>query len=636
MLYSDATHVAQFGQAKLWPIYGYIGNGSKYERGRPSANAGYNVAFLPSLPDAITDFILNDPAGKVSAPLLAHCRRELFHGCWRIILDDEFLEAYEHGIVIDCGDGIRRRVYPRIFFYSADYPKKVLIATIRDKGQCPCPRCKVTKEEVSNVGKPSDMNIRKSRARKDDEDHQNRVRAARSLIYQKGYVVNSTYVDDLLKADSLVPTEASFMNAFSERLHKFGLDFFDLIVVDLMHELELGIWKALILHLIRILHSQGQNVVHEFNARFRLVAAFGRSTIRKFPYNVADLSKLAARDYEDILQCCIPCLEGLLPSPHNETILDLLYVLNYWHSLAKLRMHTDTTLRIFRQTTTLLGDALRYFANETCKHFKTFETDKEYQARNRATARQVAKQSAPAASSAGVPPAQSQADLPSAPVSVQAAGLRSEAPVAVQAALLSPSAPIAPQFGSSGKRPKFFNIGTPKTHFFPDYAEQIENLGTTDNLSSKLGESQHTRTKGFNNRTNFNNATPQIIGMDVREAVHDRMTYDLEDLKSSESQTTAPENSVIEPTELDKGYHMARDEKNKVYLPDLLEQNETDPAYHKFLPRLKTYLLSKKKGTAIPGEDPKFSDAEISQVIIKDNFIFSHATAAFNYTTYDI
>ena len=70
------------------------------------------------------DFILNDPSGKVSAPLLAHCRRELFQGCWRIILDDEFMEAYEHGIVILCGDGIRHRIYPRIFFYSADYPEK--------------------------------------------------------------------------------------------------------------------------------------------------------------------------------------------------------------------------------------------------------------------------------------------------------------------------------------------------------------------------------------------------------------------------------------------------------------------------------------------------------------------------------
>jgi len=55
-----------------------------------------------------------------------------------------------------------------------------------------------------------------------------------------------------------------------------------------------------------------------------------------------------------------------------------------------------------------------------------------------------------------------------------------------------------------------------------------------------------------------------------------------------------------------------------------------------FLPRLKSYFLLKKSGSAIPGEDPKFSDTELAQVIIKDNLIFPHATVAFNYTTYDV
>jgi len=49
MLYSDATQVAQFGQAKLWPIYMYFGNQSEYERGQPSTRAGHSVAFLPSV-----------------------------------------------------------------------------------------------------------------------------------------------------------------------------------------------------------------------------------------------------------------------------------------------------------------------------------------------------------------------------------------------------------------------------------------------------------------------------------------------------------------------------------------------------------------------------------------------------------
>lgn len=40
------------------------------------------------------------------------------------MMDPEFLHAYRHGIVVHCGDGITRRLFPRIFTYSADYPEK--------------------------------------------------------------------------------------------------------------------------------------------------------------------------------------------------------------------------------------------------------------------------------------------------------------------------------------------------------------------------------------------------------------------------------------------------------------------------------------------------------------------------------
>jgi hypothetical protein len=36
--------------------------------------------------------------------------------------------------------------------------------------------------------------------------------------------------------------------------------------------------------------------------RFRQVPTFGRSTIRRFSANVSEMKKLAARNYEDILQ----------------------------------------------------------------------------------------------------------------------------------------------------------------------------------------------------------------------------------------------------------------------------------------------------------------------------------------------
>ncbi len=49
MFWSDATQLAQFGQAKVWPLYLYYGNQSKYERGRPTAHAGHHVAYFVSV-----------------------------------------------------------------------------------------------------------------------------------------------------------------------------------------------------------------------------------------------------------------------------------------------------------------------------------------------------------------------------------------------------------------------------------------------------------------------------------------------------------------------------------------------------------------------------------------------------------
>lgn len=57
--------------------------------------------------------------------MVTHCRKELYHGAWTLLLKDpEFLKAYVQGILIACSDGVTRRIFPRIFSYSADYPEK--------------------------------------------------------------------------------------------------------------------------------------------------------------------------------------------------------------------------------------------------------------------------------------------------------------------------------------------------------------------------------------------------------------------------------------------------------------------------------------------------------------------------------
>jgi hypothetical protein len=142
MFWSDSTHLTNFGVAKLWQIYLFFGNLSKYLRLRPSSGACQHLAYIPSvqIPDIVTyalAHILQLPDSFESwisswhphwdtqrSQLMAHCRRELMQAVWKYILDNEFIHAMIYGIIVMCHDGIKRRIYPRIFTYSADYPEK--------------------------------------------------------------------------------------------------------------------------------------------------------------------------------------------------------------------------------------------------------------------------------------------------------------------------------------------------------------------------------------------------------------------------------------------------------------------------------------------------------------------------------
>ena len=49
---------------------------------------------------------------------------------------------------------------------------------------------------------------------------------------------------------------------------------------------------------------QRQRMCANAQNRFRQISTFGQFTIRRFHNNVSEMKKLAARDFEDILQAC--------------------------------------------------------------------------------------------------------------------------------------------------------------------------------------------------------------------------------------------------------------------------------------------------------------------------------------------
>ena len=56
-------------------------------------------------------------------------------------------------------------------------------------------------------------------------------------------------------------------NAFSSKLAQFGFNMFSMLVVDLMHKIELGVWKAAFIHLLCILDCQNAGLKHELDRR---------------------------------------------------------------------------------------------------------------------------------------------------------------------------------------------------------------------------------------------------------------------------------------------------------------------------------------------------------------------------------
>jgi hypothetical protein len=135
----------------------------------------------------------------------------------------------------------------------------------------------------------------------------------------------------------------------------------------------------------------------------------------------------------------MPVFDGLFPEPHNKTIQELLFTCAHWHALAKLRMHTDPILGMFEELTTSLGDQLRFFADETCSSYNTFELPREVAARKRRQSKRL------------------QTDIPGAEQNLE-----------------------------KTRRRKTYNMNTYKHHALGDYVEAIRTYGTCDSYSTEL------------------------------------------------------------------------------------------------------------------------------------------------------
>ncbi|KAF7973280.1 hypothetical protein HWV62_15647 [Athelia sp. TMB] len=517
MWWSDVTHLTNFGTAHLWPLYLFLGNDSKYRRCKPSCHLCSHVAYFQTLPDEFKDFANEHIGGKgPKAPFLAHCRREFFHAQLEILLDDEFLEAWVHGIVIMCFD---------------DYPEK----------------CLIPKDRIQNLGMKLDRKQRVTKKRVDDEHMRRTISTSRSFIYEQDLPVNGAAVERLLKPESLVPTS----NTFSNHLHQLGFNLFLMFVVDILHEFELGVWKSLFIHLLRMLAFIDIGLIHELDRQFRAMPTFGRDTIRKFKANMSEMKSLAARDFEDLLQCAIPAFDGLFPEPHNGKIMTLLFTYAHWHALAKLRQHHDITLDILDNVTTSLGAQFRYFVEKICPCYDTRELPRE------AAARECRQKKADQGASG-------QSHRASEP----------------------------------GPKVRRFHLQRIKHHFLGDYTDCIHYFGTTDSYSPGIGESEHRSSKKAYVRTSRKAFELQLAQIDRRQANLRRISQKIYGVPKQLSDVAANPIGC---------YTMGFLENHSPKIGVFLAAHEGDPAVKDFRLKLQKHLAPQMNAIILSGNKESYT-----------------------------
>jgi hypothetical protein len=147
----------------------------------------------------------------------------------------------------------------------------------------------------------------------------------------------------------------------------------------------------------------------------------------------------------------------------------------HWHSLAKLRLHTDITLAAMDRITVLLGEKLRQFQKKTCSAFATRELNRERDAR-------IRRQS-PKVQATRRPTATPQLSIQRPTGSTTSSS--NDSPDA-SACHKSSASPPGPSRHGGGRRQKTFNLNTYKFHALGDYAATIRQFGTTDSYTTEM------------------------------------------------------------------------------------------------------------------------------------------------------
>ncbi|KAG2121427.1 hypothetical protein DEU56DRAFT_873780 [Suillus clintonianus] len=314
ILYADKAKLSSFGTQKAYPIVCRIANLPVEIRNGAGIGGGRIVGWLP--------IVSEDPehAGKSS---FVDFKTAVWHESFLKLLES-VIQISRTGYWFECGDAIRRLLWPLILILSADYEEQCIMALIRGlKGKFPCPICLVPRDEQSVLS--HELRLRTSA---ESEETLQLARAKKSKKER----------EKLLKTYSLRDVENAFWRMMLTDIHR-ALSF------DRMHVYHGGLWRH---HLWRELQfwilELGREAVVQMDACYD---AFPRWS------NLTHFSKVVGVDFndsshhEDISKMAIFAAQRILRRSQSKLGYLLLRCIHHYIDLdiyAGFEVHTEDSI----------------------------------------------------------------------------------------------------------------------------------------------------------------------------------------------------------------------------------------------------------------------------------------------------
>jgi len=325
ILASDKTNLSVFrGDQTAWPVYLSIGNIAKSVRRQPSSHASILIGYIP-----VTKLECYDERGRSEA------MHRLFHYCMKLLLAP-LNQAGREGVLMTCGDGKIRQVFPILAAYIADHPEQCLIACCKENR---CPRCLVPPKER---GDPTMYPLR------------SQADTLEILTQQE-------------RGDDPPEFEAQGLRAIPEPFWADlpHTDIFACISPDILHQLHKGVFKDHLVSWCTVMMGE-----KEMDDRFKVMPDYPE--LRHFTKGISFVSQWTGKEQKEMQKVIIGILAGQLEPKAliaARGIIDFTYYAQY-------HTHTEGTLARMKRAFDTFHDHKEIFIERGARKLDHFNIPK--------------------------------------------------------------------------------------------------------------------------------------------------------------------------------------------------------------------------------------------------------------------